>query len=378
MADIVLGLDENLSYSEDIAFQDTVAKILEDAGHSVEKLSRAPGPFSAYSYSSKANGKIGIYLIADGIFAIADLAFGGTSFKYGYFGIRGDLGRLTSQSEFESSPIGRDPDCTSICDRLAGKTYPQINDIVKDKCYCVFGKNAEEMGKALLAAMDGEVPSDDGSSSGSTIKDALKQACSGWDGECEILCIEDTVYVHKIADPTTTELVINEYDNVQYDSVTITDANPQTPNKITMEYEGKTLGLQDDRMIERFEENPTTVEPDEFVKSYEDAIAFLQRNWNKVRRDSGRQVELKLDGDMKWQTGVWARVYLPSFFIDDYMYVSRCSHEEDSSTPWNVSLTLVDYPPSFGTFEDTSSEEEEEEEEELDETDVDADAEETT
>ena len=35
------------------------------------------------------------------------------------------------------------------------------------------------------------------------------------------------------------------------------------------------------------------------------------------------------------------------------MYISKCSHDEDANGPWTASLTLVDYPPSFGA--DTSS-----------------------
>ena len=39
------------------------------------------------------------------------------------------------------------------------------------------------------------------------------------------------------------------------------------------------------------------------------------------------------------------------FFIDDYMYITRLSADEDGTGNWVTSLTLVDYPPSFGTFE---------------------------
>ena len=87
-----------------------------------------------------------------------------------------------------------------------------------------------------------------------------------------------------------------------------------------------------------------------------EAKAFLQREWNKIRRDDGRQVELKVNGHPRWKTGIWCRVYLPSFFIDDYMYISKTSNDEDGSNNWNTSITLVDYPPSFGTYEEESEE----------------------
>ena len=96
MATIVIGVDKNLSPDEDYAFQNAVGDVLEKAGHTVEKLEREPNAFATYSYEGKASGKIGIYLIAAGTYSIADFyygaASGGGSFKYAYFGIRGDLG----------------------------------------------------------------------------------------------------------------------------------------------------------------------------------------------------------------------------------------------------------------------------------------------
>lgn len=373
---VVVGHDNNgVNDSED---QDYLCSKLEEAGYTVEKLSIGPNYFASYSYGEngeKPSGKIGVYMMADSLVSVADYAYGaalGTSFKYAYFVIRGDLDRpkMDSRDDFNNNPIGRDSDCTSVCDKLAGKTYPQMNDECKDKCWIVFGVDKEERAKELLKAMGGQFTEDGGEgSTGSTIKDALKQAVggdgtNGWDGEAEIRIEGDTVYVNRIPDPTTTKLVANEYTNVQYDSVTITDLNPQTPNKITMEYEGQTLVLKDDHMIERFEENPVEVEPDEFVKSYDDAVSFLQRQWNKIRRGDGRQVELKVQGNMKWKTGVWVRVYLPSFLIDDYMYVVRCSQDEDGTGNWTASLTLEDYPPSLGLYTGGATEEEEDTEEE--------------
>ena len=104
-------------------------------------------------------------------------------------------------------------------------------------------------------------------------------------------------------------------------------------------------------MIQRFGENPqeVTIDP-EIVKNMDDAEKFLQREFNKIRRDDGRSIECKVVGDAKWKTGNWVRVYLPSYFIDDYMYITKVSNDEDGGNNWTTGLTLVDYPPSFGTF----------------------------
>lgn len=364
MATIVIGVDKNLSPDEDYAFQNAVGDVLEKAGHTVEKLEREPNAFATYSYEGKASGKIGIYLIAAGTYSIADFyygaASGGGSFKYAYFGIRGDLGlRPHNKSEFESSSVGADADCPSeLCAHIAGKTFPEINNQLKDKCQAIFGASGQEMGKNILAAMGGEVDSSDSNkeSTGSSIKEALKKAVSKWDGDVEIRLEDDTVHVRKIPDPSTAKITIDEFNNAFYDSITVTDINKDTTNKLVLKFKDYELTIKDDTLIKRFGLNKEKIEAEDDVKTLKEAKAFLQREWNKIRRDDGRQVELKVNGHPRWKTGIWCRVYLPSFFIDDYMYISKTSHDEDGSNNWNTSITLVDYPPSFGTYEEESEE----------------------
>jgi len=365
MASIVLGCDSN--GVDDSGCQNAIKEILEKAGNEVEPLGIAPGPFADYSYSSKASGKIGVYIMADSIVSIADLVYGNTNFKYGYFIIRGDLGlpRMSTREHFENNPIRPDSDCTSVCDKLAGKTYKEMNEIVKDRAYIVFGTTYEEMGNEVVKAMGGEIDSEesDTTSTATSIKESLKKACAHWDGDVEIRLINDTVYVNKIDDPTTAKIVIDENTNVHFDSVNVTDIKPDTVNRLTCTYDGYELSLKDDLLINRFGEIGQTVEVPESVESLEDAEKFIQREWNKIRRDDGRTVELKVDGGTGYRQGVWCRVYLPSYFIDDYMYISKCSHEEDGGNNWIASLSLVDYPPSFGVeseSDEASGEESEE------------------
>ena len=227
----------------------------------------------------------------------------------------------------------------------------------------VYGETPEELAKKILGGGSSSDEKDSGTSTATSIKESLKKAVSGWDGEVEIRLIDDTVYVNKIPDPTKSKLIVNEFENVQYDSVTVTDINPQTTNKLTLHYEDYDLTLSDETLIKRFGEVPLEIEPDDTVKDYDTAVAFLQKSWNKIRRDDGRQVELKINGDMAFKVGQWVRAFLPSFYIDDYMYITRMSNDEDGSNNWSTGLTLVDYPPSFGAPQAEPEEEEEEEEE---------------
>ena len=365
MSTIVLGCDENNGPSNDAAFQNAVAAKLEKAGHKVEKLSITPGAFASYSYGENGenpHGKIGVYLIAAGITSIADLYDGNTGFKYGYIGIRGDVtDSMKTIDDFNNKPISKDwhGDCTSrSCNSFAGKTFPQMNEVVKSKLLIVFGATGDEMGDNIIKAMGGEVDSSNNNkeSTGSSIKEALKKAVSKWDGDVEIRLEDDTVHVRKIPDPSTAKITIDEFNNAFYDSITVTDINKDTTNKLVLKFKDYELTIKDDTLIKRFGLNKEKIEADKDVKTLKEAKAFLQREWNKIRRDDGRQVELKVNGHPRWKTGIWCRVYLPSFFIDDYMYISKTSNDEDGSNNWNTSITLVDYPPSFGTYEEESEE----------------------
>lgn len=365
MSTVVVGCDANGVH--DAQVQSTIAKALEKQGHKVEKLPVKSTAFADYDWGKTGNprGKIGVYIIAAGTNSITDAYDNKNGFKYCYFVIRGDLPvPPNNRKGFETAKIGGDADCKGNCAKAVGKTFPQMNEIFKDHCHMVFGTTADEMAAELVKAMGGDVSdskSSSKSSSGSSIKEALKQAVSKWDGEVEINLRGDTVYVNKIKDPSSTKLVLNEYDNIIYDSITATDVNPQTINTLKLTFKGYELKLTDDALIKRFGVIKKSINAPKEIKTLEEAKKYLNREWNKLRRNNGRQVELKVPGHHKWQTGKWVRTYIPSFFIDDYMYISKASHEEDGTSNWLTSLTLVDYPPSFGEFKEEKTETTEEE-----------------
>ena len=360
MANIILGCDSN--GVNDKKCRDTVAKILKKAGHTVEVLPIAPGPFADASYSKSNKGKIGVYLIAAGITSIADAYDGNISFKYTYFGIRGDLGnsRMSSMKDFKTKPISKDKhgDCISkSCNKLAGKTFPQMNEIIKSKCNVTFGTTPEEIGNNLVKAIGGSnnINSSSDKDSVSSIKEALKEVLSGWDGDVECFVREDTVYVRKIKDPSTAKLEIIEFENVIYDSVSVTDVNPSTVNSLKVNYKNRVIVIEDKNLQKRFGKIESQVSASN-VKSMKEAESFARTEWNKLRRNNGHILEVKVIGHTKWKAGAWCRVYLPSFSIDDYMYITKMS-QEDSDGDWICSLTLRDYPPSLGEPKKESGEE---------------------
>ena len=371
MTEYCVGCDNIVGGETDIISK--VASVLEKEGNTCEKLNVGPNYTQSKGLQGSSKGKVAVFIVGGSdIGTYVDFRDGIKNGYYHYKFIWFAFASWTASTwitceELKTRGLVRAHDDNfsssgSIAPYI-GKSADYFFSQNKDVMGYVCGQSPEELAKKILGG--GTSSDDEGSAASSTIKDALKKAVSGWDGDVEIRLIEDTVYVNKIPDPTTAELVISEYDNVQYDSVSVTDIHPQAINKLTVSYQGEDLTISDDLLIERFGEIPYVLEvpQDETIQNYEDVVSYLHRSWNRIRRDAGRQVELKVDGDSKWKTGLWARVFLPRFYIDDYMYISRMSAEEDGSNNWTTSLTLVDYPPSFGAEVEEPEETEEEEEE---------------
>lgn len=144
--DVILGCDANTS--NDYNFQSRLGEILENEGYNVELLPIGPNYFAQADYSSYSSGKIGIYLIASGIFSIADAAYGSGQFSQYVFGIRGDFGDKGA-TDF-NTPISADLDCTSICDKLDGKTFNEINAMLQPYVSVCGGADVEELGRNII------------------------------------------------------------------------------------------------------------------------------------------------------------------------------------------------------------------------------------
>jgi hypothetical protein len=399
---VVIGCDINSG--QDAEFQNTVASKLESAGYTVEKLPIAPNPFAEYSYSSKAQGKIGVYIIAAGTYSIADYHYGANankqSFKLGVFPIRTDLNSKLQGDDWDNVPIGGDPDFSGLPTDIIGKTFKQINEMLKDDVRIVRGNTPDEMANNVLKAIGGQVQSG-GESEPSTIKEAIKDVLAGWEGEVEAYVRDMTMYIHKIKLPEqNTYLLLSEQHNIEKGSVTIKDYCPNNKNKLIVHWSGgEDIIIQDNKRIERFGEKEWELEatkkvlkeeaPEETkssdnskksnssndsdssdssdsskktddskkteennsigyvevpVETEEEALEFAHLEWNKNKRECCHEIELSTVGSDRWEIGRWCYVYLPSFEIEDYYYISRAS-SNISPNEWKTSLTLVPYPP---------------------------------
>lgn len=235
--------------------------------------------------------------------------------------------------------------------------------------FCCSNVSADDLGSKIANGSCGNDSEDDSSESYTTIKDALKELLSYWDGEVECKVRGDTVYVNKIPNPegNCTRLVKQGY-NVIADSATVTDLSPVCPNKINVIYGNGKLTVRDEKLIERFGVIEKEVEAKKYVKtgqpreasveehitSRSEALAFGRLYLRQMSRDNGRVVECKVIGSPEWRVGEWTRVILPLFGIDDYMYISKVSTDH-SSDEWACNISLVDYPPGFGEYEEENT-----------------------
>jgi hypothetical protein len=154
---IILGCDSNTE--KDSAVQNRIAERLKAEGYLVEKLPIGPNFFASTDYSSKSKGHIGIYLIASGIFSIADAAYGSGQFDNYVFGIRGDFGD-SGATNFDL-PIRADADCTSICDKLNGKTFNQMNAMLEPYVAICGGADSDELADNIINWLNAIKTSDD-------------------------------------------------------------------------------------------------------------------------------------------------------------------------------------------------------------------------
>lgn len=149
--EIILGCDANTE--NDKYVQNAVASKLSQNGYTVELLDIGPNYFASTDYSSKAKGKIGIYLIASGIFSIADAYYGDGQFDNYVFGIRGDFGDKGA-TDF-NRPIRADADCTHICDELNGKTFNEMNSMLQPYVAICGGADIDELSNNILNWVNG-------------------------------------------------------------------------------------------------------------------------------------------------------------------------------------------------------------------------------
>lgn len=166
MADIILGCDSH-SASYDEETKKTIAKILENAGHTVEILNTGPNYTQTAMQKTSNKGKIAIYLVngAD-IATYKDFAVGIQQGYYhvthAYFGLQGYINGDTCSCEgAKTVKLGKAWDDNYSSDSfradVVGKTTAEICEMYPEIDYAC-GSSREELGNHLVSVISGESP----------------------------------------------------------------------------------------------------------------------------------------------------------------------------------------------------------------------------
>ncbi|WP_299523242.1 hypothetical protein [uncultured Methanobrevibacter sp.] len=413
MTTYVIGCD-NIDKKEQ-SYIDKVAQVLEEAGNTCEKLSVGPGNVQSCGLSSNSNGKTGVFLVGgnDGG-TYQDFVQGLSRGYYHYDLVWFGFCSWTAHSwitpeDLKNKPMVRahDDNFSTSTTGFVGKTAAQYFSENSQYIKMAYGNSPEAVAKMIL---NGGGDDDDKSSSASTIKEALKELLSYWDGDVECRVEGDTCYVHKIPEPTEEDsLKLSERLNLLSEGISVHDYFPDTTNKLTVTWpNGEPIIFTNDKLITRFgekseeveavkkvtvtetkevnstdttstdtdttdttddttstdttgdtTETETTTKTEEVpVETYEEALAFANNYWHKILRDDGHSLECKVIGGPIWKQGLWVKVYIPTYDIDDFMYISKVNHSSSDNDVWSTSLTLVDYPPSLSEPKEETTDEE--------------------
>ena len=412
---------------------------LKKKGHEAINGGVGPNTVQSHGQSSSSSGQIGVFICGGvDIQVFWDFVQGiGSYYHYKYFIYVYASDTATTDKWLTCNGAKNTPTVQAHDDNYSGgrgdaigKTVHQYCTEHKDKIWyacgrlgCTFDEVIENFLKGIGAGDDKEE-----GSSASTIKDAIKEVASFWDGDVEITVDQDKVKLRKIPDPETDHLEneIIEGKNIHLNSISVQDYHPDTINVLKVHWQGgEDIVIKDDALIERFGEkpkemdavklvikdgessiSPTTISNTDTtsttdtttdasitdstttedttsdtsstsnttyeevpVDTYEEALTFAKTQWAKIRRDNGHEIELKVIGDVNYKPA-WVHVKLYSYPTDMWMYIKAGNHEISENGEFNTNLTLVDYPPSLGEFNETDSDEESEEDEETTDSEV--------
>lgn len=371
-------------------------------GHEAINGGVGPNTVQSHGLSSGASGQIGVFIVGGsdaGMYVDFRDGLKRGYYKYKMMWVVFASNTATTDKWITCNGLANTPLVRAWDDNYSGSSIESVGQTAK----AYFDANSQYIKYACgklgctfddvinnFLAGGGMGSDEDGDSGASTIKEAIKEVMSAWDGEVEAYVRDFKMYIHKIKLPEQVcNLVLSEGLNIESKSINIKDYCPNNPNKLIVHWNGDDIIIQDNNRIERFGEKvkeldavkrvlttsatkkdssdeETTTSTDKGyeevpAETYEEALEFARLEWNRCKREDCHEIELSTAGGAEWQEGLWVRVYIPSFDIDGYYYISRVS-ENMSPTEWRASLTLVDYPPSFGEPEEETEEDEEEEE----------------
>lgn len=397
---------------------------LEKKGHTCENAGVGPNTIQSYGLSSKASGKIGVFIVGGsdaGMYTDFVTGLKNGYYHYKYMWVVFASNTATTDKWLTCNGLANTKLVRAWDDNYSGSNIAAVGQTAKayfsaNKQYInyVCGKLGCTFESIANKLANGGESEEEGDSSASSIKDAICEVCSFWDGEVEVTVDNDKVKIRKIpsaADDHLSSSIIENV-NVELNSITVQDYHPDTVNLLKVHWQGgEDIVYRDEALIARFGEKPqeldavkrvvkaddtendtttatdtstatdittddtlteevsdetttssvsTTSYEEVPVDTYEEALHFGDTEWAKIRRNNGHEIELKVIGNIEYKPG-WVYVLLYSYPTDMFMYIKSVSNDISEKGEFATNITLVDYPPSLGEWNDTETEEEDEE-----------------
>lgn len=412
MTDFEIAAD-NINGKEQ-SYMNTIKKTLTAKGHTVNLHGVDPNAIQSYALGSSSKGKVCVQVVGglDG-WTAADMV---TGIKNGYYhcskfmitGSSAFTGNSNlASSAYTSKHMKRADDAGStLQDMYTGMTPKEFNEKYKEYFKFCLGDTLEEAINQMLGDVDDSSSEESTGDSSSTYADMIKDLVKPWDKEVEIFSSDRVLCVDRIPVPAPS-LWVREGVNLVSDSLTVTSYNPDTVNKLGINYNGKSVSISDELLIDCFDEN-LEVEDAKFVKNtwsrvedytyenkspfewessaistgfvtgvneknkysnrlkaqdkitciseevdikdYDNAKDFALRHWGMWRKNSGFCIECKVIGYGGFRVGEWCHVCVPSLDIDEDLFILKVDHTFEGGE-WLVGLTLESYGSSFGSGE---------------------------
>ena len=271
MTSYCVGCDNIVGGEKNII--DKVAKVLEKAGNTCERLNVGPNYVQSKGLSSSSKGKVAVFIVGGSdIGTYIDFRDGLKNggyyhYKFIWFAFCSWTAKTWITGEdLKNKPLVRAHDDnfssqSSIAPYL-GKSADYFFSKNKDKMNYVYGQSPEELAQKILG---GGTTADDKNKSkeggGSNVKDCIQKLLKHWDGDVECYIRGDEIHINKVRNPEKYySCMIKEEVNVITDSISITDVNPDTPNHLIVTWTGGKIEFRDEKAIVRFGEKPVTME----------------------------------------------------------------------------------------------------------------------
>lgn len=354
------------------SYMNSLAKALKERGHTVKVGVVDPNGTQHFGTKTSSKGWVGVHIQGGcALETFSDLCYGVKRgyYHYDYIYCLGSS-EFTNNKHISSKVMNEkhtytEPDVASMKKYTYGKTPNEINEYWKKQgqvCY-----NDKWQGCIdFICGEGGSNESSKNNTASTTImnyKDMLKDLTKIWDGEVEIKIENDTVNINKINTKPTT--LAKEGVNIITGSLNLSDYNNNTVNTLICKYDNdkKQIVIRDEYLLNRFGEVTSTVKAIDIVEEkidkkktkqvkksitkYDEALDFAKKEWNKLKRDDGHTIELKVVGDYRFRVGEYCEVYIPRFNESINMCISKVSHSLSSNSEWETNLNLVDYTPSL-------------------------------